>query len=701
VVGAQAWRSLRVGGLVSGGGYGGAQLLSHQLEQFTEGTTLARRQAAGLLIPVGRRGILARLADQGPKLLGITFGVLFQPDCQRRIVGDQALAPVFCAMKHRRFGSRTPVLFVQGGANGLHCFGIEPAHEFADELHLPATPLEMGDSARLCQRFGEGVGQFQTGQQLGPQIQQGFAQGLAIGTFALELGFAGFVTAFELAFELKIKFAAFGNKLAADEVATLRFSGHKKGGAHGAEGASIIAATMKNAPQPTSASHGFSFSRRHFEGLVDEALAHARRLGATDAGAEASEGCGLSVSVRKGAVETVERNRDKSLGVTVYVGHRRGNASTSDFSSSAIAQTVQAAYDIARFTAEDPVAGLPEEELVECQPRDLDLFHPWAITSEDAVVLAQRCEAAAFATDRRITNSEGAAVSVQQSHFFSAHTHGFRGGYASSRHTLSVAPIAGRGAGMQRDAWYSSMRDPRGLAAPEAVGRYAAERALSRLKARKIATTECPVLFESPLAAGLLGSFVQAVSGGALYRRSSFLLDSLGKRVFPAHLDVDEDPFEPAGKGSVPFDDEGVRVAPRRVVDAGRVAGYFLSTYSARKLGMTTTGNAGGSHNLRLTSRRTRPGDDLDAMLKKLGTGLFVIELMGQGVNYVTGDYSRGASGFWVENGEIAFPVEEITIAGNLKTMFKGIEAVGADAYNYGAKTVGSILINRMKVAGS
>ncbi|WP_374665656.1 metalloprotease PmbA [Ramlibacter sp.] len=458
---------------------------------------------------------------------------------------------------------------------------------------------------------------------------------------------------------------------------------------------------MKNAP--VQAASGFSYSRAQFEALVDAALAHARHLGATDAGAEASEGCGLSVSVRKGRLETVERNRDKSLGVTVYVGQRRGNASTSDFSPAAIERTVQAAYDIARFTAQDPVAGLPDADDVAppASHRDLDLFHPWALTSEQAAEIALRCEQAAFATDRRITNSEGAGVSAQQSHFFSAHTHGFRGGYASSRHSISVAPIAGRGDGMQRDAWYSSMRDATELASPEAVGRYAAERALSRLKSRKITTRECPVLFESPLAAGLLGAFVQAVSGGSLYRKSSFLVDSLGKPVFAPHLDLTEDPFVPRGKGSAAFDEEGVRTQARTVVAGGRVEGYFLSTYSARKLGMRTTGNAGGSHNLTLTSRLTQPGDDLDAMLRKLGTGLFVIELMGQGINMVTGDYSRGASGFWVENGEIAYPVQEITIAGNLKDMFAGIEAVGADAYNHGAKTVGSILINRMKVAGS
>ena len=470
-----------------------------------------------------------------------------------------------------------------------------------------------------------------------------------------------------------------------------------------AKSAPAAAKASASLQEPAS---GFSYSRPFFEELVDRALAHAKKLGATDAGAEASEGCGLSVSVRKGELENVERNRDKSLGVTVYIGHRRGNASTSDFSEKAIEQTVQAAYDIARFTAEDPVAGLPDADDIAPPEthRDLDLFHPWAITSEAAAEMAKACEAAAFKTHRRITNSEGAGVSAQQSHFFSAHTRGFRGGYASSRHSFSVAPIAslpGKNGEMQRDAWYSSMRNAADLASPEAVGRYAAQRALSRLGSRKIPTTQCPVLFESTLAAGLLGGFVQAVSGGSLYRKSSFLLDSLGKMVFPKHIDILEDPFILGGKGSSPFDEEGVRVAPRKVVQGGRVQGYFLSSYSARKLGMKTTGNAGGSHNLVMTSRLTQASDDLDAMLQKLGTGLFVVELMGQGVNYVTGDYSRGASGFWVENGKIAFPVHEITIAGNLKDMLKGIEAVGADAYSYGAKTVGSILVNRMKVAGS
>ncbi len=462
--------------------------------------------------------------------------------------------------------------------------------------------------------------------------------------------------------------------------------------------------TPSKSTVPDAPDRGFAYSKAFFEDLADQALAHAKQLGATDAGAEASEACGLSVSVRKGEIENVERNRDKSLGITVYSGQRRGNASTSDFSARAIRQTVQAAYDIARFTAEDPAAGLPDEGDVAGpadQPGDLELFFPWAIDSAQAAALALRCETAAMQTSKRISNSEGASVSAQQAHFFSAHTHGFRGGYASSRHSLSVSPIAGKGPSMQRDSWYSSMRDASELASPESVGRYAAERALSRLKSRKIATTQCAVLFESPLAAGLLGSLVQALSGGALYRKSSFLLDSLGKRVLPQHIDIIEDPFVRRGKGSSPFDDEGVKVKARKVVEAGRVQGYFLSSYSARKLGLSTTGNAGGSHNLVLTSRHTRNGDTLDEMLRKLGTGLFVTELMGQGVNYVTGDYSRGASGFWVEGGQIAFPVHEITIAGNMKGMLKGIQAVGADSYNYGSKTVGSILLDRLMVAGS
>jgi PmbA protein len=462
---------------------------------------------------------------------------------------------------------------------------------------------------------------------------------------------------------------------------------------------------MPRFPTTATPQSGFAYSRAQFEQHVEDALALAKSLGASDAAVEVSEGVGLSVSVRKGDTENVERNRDKSMSITVYAGQRRGNASTSDFSRDALEQTVRAAHDIARFTAEDSAAGLPDADDIATPAqaaRDLDLFHPWAIDAEGALQIALRCEAAALSVDKRITNSEGAGVSAQQSHFFAGNSRGFRGGYASSRHSLSVAPIASASGSddMQRDAWYTSMRAPGELAAPEAVGRYAAERALSRLKSRKIRTCEVPVLFESSLASGLLGAYVQATSGGALYRKSTFLHDSLGQRVLPAHVDIHEDPHVLRGKGSAPFDDEGVLTKKRDVVSAGVVQSYFLSTYSARKLGMRTTGHAGGSQNMSLTSRMTVALDDLDAMLRKLHRGLFVIELMGQGVNYVTGDYSRGAAGFWVDKGRLQYPVHEITIAGNLRDMFQGIQAVGADVYTMGSKSIGSVLIDRMKIAG-
>ncbi len=445
----------------------------------------------------------------------------------------------------------------------------------------------------------------------------------------------------------------------------------------------------------------FEHDTARLQEIADHCLALARRLGVSDAAVDISESSGLSVNTRKGQVETIEQTRDKGVGITVYVGKRRGHASTSDFGEAALGQTVEAAFEIARYTGEDDCAGLPDADTLAREYPDLDLFHPWQIGVDEAVRLANRMEGAAFATSPLIRNSEGAWVSVSHGHFVAANTRGFSGGYPYSRHSLGCSPIAQRGHAMQRDDWYSSAVVPARLAEPEKIGRFAAERALARLGARKLGTTKVPVLFEAPLACGLLGSFVQATSGGALYRRSSFLVDSLGKPVFAPHVDIVEDAHIPAELGSSPFDSEGVVTGRRRVVDAGRVEGYFLSTYSARKLGMKTTGNGGGSHNLSLTSRLTRQLDDLPAMLARLGTGLFVTDLMGQGVNYVTGDYSRGASGFWVENGEIAYPVEEITIAGNLADMFRGIVAVGSDVIQRGTKRTGSILIDRMSVAGA
>lgn len=454
-----------------------------------------------------------------------------------------------------------------------------------------------------------------------------------------------------------------------------------------------------------STSHSFlpiAKNRPIFEDLVTRTLDYARSLGASDAAAEASEAQGLAVSVRRGKVETVEQTRDRSLDITVFAGQRRGSASTSDFSDAALRQTVEAAWHIARYTAEDPAAGLPDADLLAIGARNtLQLHHPWAVTVDQATEMALEAEHAALATDKRITNTEGASIDTHEGHFILGNTRGFLDGYAFSRHGLSVAPIAGRGHSMQHDYWSTSDRSAKKLANPAAVGRYAAERALSRLSARRIPTGHFPVLFEAPLALGLLGALTQAVNGGALYRKTTFLLDALGKEIFPSHVEIAEDPHIKGAMGSSPFDEEGVRTQARELVQAGVLQGYFLSSYTARKLGMTTTGNAGGSHNLVMRSTQTRRQDNLDAMLRKMGTGLLVTELIGQGVNYVTGDYSRGAFGYWVQNGKIQHAVEEITIAGNLKEMFAQIVAIGADTITRGSKTTGSILIERMAIAGT
>ncbi|MBS7328443.1 MAG: metalloprotease PmbA [Oxalobacter sp.] len=445
----------------------------------------------------------------------------------------------------------------------------------------------------------------------------------------------------------------------------------------------------------------FIYSNGNLEQIATDVLRFAREKGASDAVVGVSEGSGLSVSVRRGNIDTIERNQDKSIGVTVFLGKQRGNATTSDFSEPSLRQTVEAAYNIARFTAEDEAAGLPEPEMLERHPQDLSLYYRWQIDAEQAVGLAKRCEQAAFDVDSRISNSEGANVQVSHAHFVSASSDGFLGGYPYSSHSLSTVPIASDAGKMQRDYWYTASRNPAELKSPEAVGRYAAERALSRLGGQRITTRKCPVLFEAPMAIGLINTFVRAVSGGALYRKSSFLLDSLNKAVFPEHISLLEEPHLIGAMGSAPFDDEGVRTVRRKVVDNGVVQGYFLSSYSARRLGMKTTGNAGGSHNLILSSSSTEKDDDYAAMLRKMNTGLVVTELLGQGINFVTGDYSRGASGYWVENGVIQYPVQEITIAGNLKDMFAHIAAVGADVLIRGAKQTGSILIEEMTVAGA
>jgi PmbA protein len=440
----------------------------------------------------------------------------------------------------------------------------------------------------------------------------------------------------------------------------------------------------------------FSNSFSTLQALAADALAYARKKGATASAVDVSEGFGQSVTVRRGEVETIEHNRDKGLGVSVYVGQCSGYASTSDFSSRALRETVEAALDIARFTATDPCAGLPDPELLARDAADLDLYHPWELSVEAAIDLARRCEAAAFAADGRVENSEGASVSTQKSQFVAANSLGFMGGYPTSRHYISCSVIAGKGDAMQRDDWYATHRDATCLEAPEAVGQRAAQRAVARLGAGKINTGSFPVVFEAPLAAELIGHFVRAASGGALYRKSSFLVDSLGKPVFPGFFQLREHPHLPGALASASFDNDGVRTQDREVVRDGILTGYFLSVYSGRKLGLPTTGNAGGCHNLILEAGE----HDLEGLLAQMGRGLLVTELLGHGVNGVTGDYSRGAAGFWVESGQIAHPVEEITIAGNLRDMFRNIRAIGRDVQVRGSRQTGSILLDGMTVAG-
>jgi len=440
----------------------------------------------------------------------------------------------------------------------------------------------------------------------------------------------------------------------------------------------------------------FSNDLDHLKSIASDLLDIAARAGATSAEVDLSEGFGQSVTVRRGEVETIEYNRDKSLGITVYIGHRRGHASSADFSRKALEDTVRAALSIASHTADDEFSGLADADLLARDIPDLDLYHPWDLPVEQAIELARTCEAAALAVDPRIGNTEGASVYTQESQFIYANSLGFLSGFPASRHSLSCSVIAGQGDDMQRDDWYSVARSATDLDAAAGVGERAGRRSIARLGSRKLATTKVPVLYEAPVAASLLGHFAAAASGGSLYRKSSFLLDALGQTVFSPIVQIRDAARVPRGLASSPFDDEGVATQDRDIVVNGVLNGYFLGSYSARKLGMKSTGNAGGTHNLTLAST----GQDFQALLREMGTGLLVTELLGQGVNMVTGDYSRGAAGFWVENGVIAYPVEEITVAGNLKDMFRGIVAVGNDVLYRGSRQCGSILVDRMAVAG-
>ena len=441
----------------------------------------------------------------------------------------------------------------------------------------------------------------------------------------------------------------------------------------------------------------FSYPYSTLQQIARDILSYAKEGGATACESEVSDGFGQNVTVRRGEVETIEYNRDKGLAVTVYIGQKRGNASTSDFSPQAVRDTVSAALSIARYTAADDCAGLADMDLLANEFPDLELYFPWDLPVEQAIQIAQTCEAAAFAVDKRITNSEGGSVSLSESQFVYANSLGFMGGYPTSRHSISCAVIAGRDDSMQRDYWYSVARNAADLDQADSVGKKAGARSVARLGAKKIATCEVPVLFEAPIASSLIGHFVGAISGGSLYRKSSFLMDSVGKQVFAPDIQIQEKPHLKKGLASGAFDNEGVTTVDRKVVENGVVQGYFLGSYSARKLGLKTTGNAGGNHNLIIDNGAPMAFSEL---LKKMGKGLLVTELLGQGVNAVTGDYSRGAAGYWVEGGEIQHAVEEITIAGNLKEMLPGICAMGNDTLVQGSKQCGSLLIDRMTIAG-
>ncbi len=447
----------------------------------------------------------------------------------------------------------------------------------------------------------------------------------------------------------------------------------------------------------TSASGPYEPDLDSLREITALAIETARRKGASASEAAISRTAGLDVNVRLGEVETIEHTRDNSLGVTVYFGNSKGSAGSTDFTPSAVHETVEAACRIARHTAQDEFSGLADPERMAADPPDLGLFHPWAIDAGEAIALALETETAARDHDSRITNSDGASVSRHDGDYVYGNSHGFLEGYSSSRNSLSCVVIAEDSSGMQRDYWYSAARDPARLEAGPQVGLTAAKRTVRRLGARKLDTRTAPVLYEAGIARGVIGHLVAAIRGANLYRKASFLVDRLGERVMADHLRIHEQPHLRGALASAAFDGEGVATSPRDLVTGGVLQSYVLDSYSARKLGMSTTGNAGGVHNLTVDAGPK----SLEALLAEMDTGLLVTELMGMGINIVTGDYSRGAAGFWVEGGEIAYPVEEITIAGNLADMFLGIREVGADVDARGAIRIGSILVEQMTIAGN
>lgn len=430
---------------------------------------------------------------------------------------------------------------------------------------------------------------------------------------------------------------------------------------------------------------------------VEHILAEARRQGATACEVAVSLQDGLTASVRQREVESVEFIRDQGFSITVYSGQRKGSASTTVMGDAAVRETVAAALAIARHTSEDDCAGLADPELMARELPELDLWHPWELSPEQAVELALECEEAAFAADPRITNADGTSVDTSRGCTVYGNSHGFIGGYAGTAHSISCVMIAGEGGSMQRDYWYDHGRRADALASAQSIGRKAAERTTSRLGARSVPTCNVPVIFTAEVARGLFGHLLGAISGGALYRKASFLVDALGEQLFPDWFTLDERPLLKGGLASSSFDGDGLATRAQPFIKDGELISYLLSTYSGRKLGLPSTANAGGARNVFVTHGQ----QDRAALLRQMGTGLLVTELMGQGLNMVTGDYSRGAGGYWVENGEIQFPVQEVTIAGNLRDMYRNLVAVGSDLDTRGSLRTGSVLLEQMKVAGS
>ncbi|MDN3653507.1 metalloprotease PmbA [Thalassotalea ponticola] len=437
-------------------------------------------------------------------------------------------------------------------------------------------------------------------------------------------------------------------------------------------------------------------SMEHVKQSVSKVLEMAKSLGAQSAEVSISKMQGLSVSTRMGEVETVEFNNDGALGISLYKDGRKGSASTADLSEKALQQSVNAAVNIANYTSVDPFAGLADKELLEFEPEDLDLYHPQQISADQAIDIAREAELTALQRDARIVNSDGANFASYEGFKVYGNSHGQLVAYPSTRHSLTCMMIAASGEDMQRDYNYTVSREFAQLTPAKSLGEQAADAALERLNPRKIATQKCPVLFRADVANSIFGHLISAISGGNLYRNSSFLVDSIGERIFSDHLTIEERPFIKRGLASSAFDAEGVKPIQREIIKNGCLQSYLLTSYSARKLGLQTTGNAGGIHNWQVSAN----GGDLTAMLEAMGTGLLVTELMGQGVNVVTGDYSRGAAGFWVENGQIAYPVSEITIAANLKDMFKSLVLSGNDYDLRGSIKTGSLLIEQMQVSG-